>query len=461
VDISLFGAIASQYHDLLCVHTGETMNLICDLIEEQVINHKLSVDLYTGVQNFSEVATDVPRYKALGAVCRRVFVFGLADVTPPTIPGVEFFPLKPDTGLAQERFLLVNTPGFWAALLAKEISEPEASYGIKRYDGGWFYDEQAVERISLLLSQVMGKFYQPVPERYYDQQSKHIAEINRRLLVQLEESELVSQRRSMRLTTLNQFAAILLQHQPLPCMMRDAVQILSMIFGATEAAIAYNMHGGQFMVMASGGDINNSEQVSSLGEGASGQAFRQGKLVMYPDTKQKQPIDPLTPQAVTILSAPIKGRRKIYGVVTVGDEFRNKWNREDAQTVGAIANMLAVIIEQKVQISGDVTYQLRQAKHFSQILKKLRRPMARLLELQEQLRKENEFSPTQIETLAQIETLYNGLAMTLGFPVSLNFTNDSYLPPPPKTTYKASRKTGTETQSADQVATSRLGSDPS
>lgn len=437
------------------------MKLICDLIEEQVINHRLPVDLYTGVQNFSEVTADIPRYKSLGAVCRRVFVFGVADVTPPSIPGVEFFPLNADMGLAQERFLLVNTSSFWAALLAKEIPEPKTNYGVKRYDGGWFYDEQVVERISLLLSQVMGKFYQPVSERSYDQQSGHIAEINRRLLVQLEGAELVSQRRSMRLTTLNQFAAILLQHQPLPCMMRDAVQILSMIFGATEAAIAFNMHGGHFMVIASGGEINSSEQIASLGEGASGQAFRQGKQVMYPDVRQKQPIDPLTPQAVTILSAPIKGRRKIYGVVTVGDETRNKWDREDAQIVGAIANMLAVIIEQKAQISGDITYQLRQAKHFTQLLKKLRKPMARLLELQDQLRKENEFSPSQIETLAQIETLYNGLAMSLGFPISLNFTNDSYLPPPPKATNKTYRQTGIEAQPTNSVAASRLGIDPS
>ena len=461
MDISLFGAIASQYHDLLCVHTGDTMKLICDLIEEQVINHKLPVDLYTGVQNFSEVATDIPRYKSLGAVCRRVFVFGIADVIPPLIPGVEFFPLEVGMGLAQERFLLVNTPSFWAALLAKEIPELDVSNGITRYDGGWFYDEQVVERISLLLSQVMGKFYQPIAERQYEEQSTHIAEINRRLLVQLEEAELVSQRRWMRLTTLNQFAAILLQHQPLPCMMRDAVQILSMIFGATEAAIAFNSHGGQFMVIASGGEVNNSEQVSSLGEGASGQAFRQGKLVMYPDVRQKQPIDPLTPLAVTILSAPIKGRRKIYGVVTVGDENRNKWDREDAQTVGAIANMLAVIIEQKVQISGDVTYKLRQAKQFTQMLKKLRKPMARLLELQDQLRKENEFSSSQVETLAQIETLYNGLAMTLGFPISLNFTNDSYLPPPPKATYKTRRETGIEPQPTNSVAPARFSPDPS
>ena len=451
MDISLFGAIASQYHDLLCVHTEDTITLICDLIEEQVINHKLPVDLYTGIQSFSEVTTNIPRYKSLGAICRRVFIFGVADVTPPIIPGVEFFPLNPDSGLAKERFFLVNTPSFWAALLAKEILEPDNNSGTKRYDGGWFYDEQVVERISLLLSQVMGKFYQPVPERYYDQQSTHIAEINRRILGQLQESELVSQRRSMRLTTLNQFAAILLQHQPLPCMMRDAVQILSMIFGATEAAIAFNMHGGQFMVIASGGDVNNSEQVSSLGEGASGQAFRQGKLVIHPDVRQKQPIDPLTPQAVTILSAPIKGRRKIYGVVTVGNESRNKWDREDAQTVGAIANMLAVIIEQKAQISGDVTYQLRQAKYFSQMLKKLRKPMARLLELQDQLRKENEFSPNQVETLAQIETLYNGLAMTLGFPISLNFTNDSYLPPPPKNNNKIRRNNAIDPQIMDSL----------
>jgi GAF domain-containing protein len=411
------------------------MNLVCELLEDQIIKHKLSVDIYLGVQHLSEITRQTPRYRALGGVCRRVFVFGIADVDIPNIAGVEFHPIEPNSALAQERFLVVNTPNLWAALLVKEI--PSAANNLdemRRYRGGWFYDEQVVERASLLLSQVLGKFYQPVTERVYELQSMHIVEVNRQLLGQVEDTELLSYRRWLRLTTLNQFAAILLQHQPLQCMMRDAVQILSMIFGAQEAVVAFNMHSGQFMVITNSGDIKSSNQVASLGDGASAQAFRQGKLVIVADVHQDGKIDPLIPKARTILSAPLRGRRKIYGVVTVGSQELDKWNKEDAQTVAAIANMLSVIIEQKVQVSGDVAYQLHQARQYGQALKKLRRPMQRLLELHRELRVDGDFSPTQMETLAQMETLYNGMASIMGFPISLNFTNDSYLPPPPKTT---------------------------
>lgn len=475
MDISLFRAIASQYQELRSVHSVATLNTISSLIEEQVLNNRLAVDLYAGFGLLSHFSDQIAQYTRLGAVCRRVFVFGVPNVELPSIPGVEYVGLSPTAALSRERFLLVNTSSFWTVLLAQEVVSDEAASDDRSpvnscpYDGGWFYDEELVERVSLLLSQALGTYYQPVRERNYLHQSAHIAAINSRLLVQMQDAQLSSDRRSMQLSTLQQFSAILLQHQPLPCILRDSVQILSMIFGASEAIVALNLHDSNFMVVSATGNVSTNQHLSSLGEGASGQAFRESKCIAVWDVRTYGHFDPLMPTAETLLAAPIKGRTKVFGVVTVGGKAGNRWDKEDSQTVMAIASMLAVIIEQKAQVTSDIVIQLRRARHLEQLMRKLRKPMASLLVLQNTLRDEANLTPSQLETLSEIETLYSDLALTLGVPTNSprpkqspqqsfepNFpqdsspssklstqqdssqdsqsdSNDSKLPPPPKT----------------------------
>lgn len=425
----MFRSIASQYQDLRSVHSLATMNVISHLIEDQILNHKLTVDLYAGFQRFSDFSEQLPRYMRLGDLCRRVFVFGVADIQPPSIPGIEFIELSPTSALGRERFLLVNTSDFWAALLAQEIEGSKTNTGAKPFDGVWFFDEQVIERVSLLISQVMGTFYQPILTRNYATQSAHIAELNRRMLGQLEEAELSSHRRSMQLSTLHQFSAVLLQYQPLPCILRDAVQILSMIFGATDAVIALNLQGDQFMLVSATGNVSTGKPMSCLGQGASGQAFTQGKVIAIADVQSSGQIEPLMPTAKTLLAGPIKGRRRIHGVVTVGGSEPNQWNKEDGQTVIAIASMLAVIIEQKAQISGDVVLQLRRARHLEQTIGKLRKPMTRLLSLHTKLMDEVHLLPVQRELMAQVENLYSELADNLGVPRTVKKALDSKVPP--------------------------------
>lgn len=441
MDISLFRAIANQYQELRGVYSVATLNSISCLIEDQVLNYNLPVDLFAGFGLFSHFSDQITRYTRLGTVCRRVFVFGVPNVDLPSIPGVEFIELAPTSALSQERFLLVNTSSFWTVVLAKEeldanninlTGDRSASISCP-YDGGWSYDEQLVERASLLISQVMGTFYQPIRERNYVSQSAHIAEINRRLLEQMQVAQLSSDRRSMQLSTLQQFSAILLQHQPLPCILRDSVQILSMIFGATDAVVALNLHDDSFMIVSATGNISTNQPLACLGDGASYQAFQESRLVTIRDVQTTGQFDPLMPQAETLVAAPIRGRTRVYGVVSVGGNQGQQWDKEDSQTVMAIASMLAVIIEQKAQVTSDIVIQLRRARHLEQLMRKLRKPIASLLILQKSLRDEGSLSPSQLEVLSQIERLYSDLALTLGVPTTITSTNDAKLPPPRKT----------------------------
>ena len=477
MDISLFRSIASQYQDLRGAITIATLDVINRLIEDQVINHQLPVNFFVGFERFSNFSEQVPQYVRLGAVCRRAYVFGVPDVAPPSISGIEFIKLEPDSALAKERFLLVNTPDFWVAMLAREIGKeavksPKGGDAlaainhkqseVQLFDGAWFYDEQVVERVSLLISQVMGTLYQPVRERNYVRQSAHIAEINRRLLGRLEEAEQNSHRRSLQLSTLQQFSAILQPHQPLPCIFQDAVQILSTMFGASDAIIAINLQGEQFMIVSSTGNVSTNQRVSSLEDGASGQALREGKLISIPDVRQSGKLESLMPKAESLLSAPIKGRSRIYGVVTVGGSEPHQWNKEDKQTVVAIASLLASLVEQKTQLSGDIMMQLRRGRHLEQLMGKLRKPIARLLALQTKLLDEVHLLPSQRELMSEVEAIYKEIAEELGAPRTVKSSNESKLPPPPpppKSPPVFGGKLGTSEKTVGEEDSTELGDD--
>jgi GAF domain-containing protein len=443
VEISLFG-IASQYENWRSVRTITTANAMSNLLIEQVLNHQLAVYLFVGLERFSEFVAQKEKYTRLGATCKQVLAFGVPDMDPPLIKGVNFIPIEPGSVLERERFVVVNSPDFWAGMVASEVETSNGLPSEQNFDGGWFYNRQMVERLSLLVSQVAGREYQPVQTRNYMEQNAHIAELNQRLLEQLEAAEIASHRRSMQLSTLHEFSAILLQHQPVPCILRDAVRILSTIFGASNAALALNLQGDQFMIFSLDGKLSTGNQrMSSLGQGASGQALNQSKLISVTDAVQTGQKDLLMPEAVSLVSAPIQGRRRVYGVVTVGSKTPDAWNEEDGKTVMAIATGLAVIIEQKAQVSGDIVLQLRRARLLEQMLTKLRKPMARLLYLQQRLQDQTHLLPMQQELMAEVEGLYTEVAKTIWEPNDPPDFNDSPISPPPKPTGSLSSKTRT------------------
>lgn len=431
VDISLFSSIASQYEDWRSVRTAATVNAMSHLLVEQILDRKLAVDLVAGFQRFSNFTEQVSKYTRLSTVCKRVFVFGVPDIQPPAIPGVKFISLDPESALSRERFLAVNSADFWAAMLAQEVEGSKTPEG-KGFDGGWLYEEEVVEQVWQLISPIAGLKDDSVITRNYKQQNAHITQLNKSLLLHLQAAELGNHRRWMQLDSLQQFSAILLQHQPLPCILRDAVKILTTLFGAKDAAIALNLQGNQFMIFSGGGKLNTGKPLSSLGHSASSQALNLGKLISVPDVQQTEEPEPLVPKAKSLLAAPIKGRRRVHGVVTVGSNEINGWNEEDGQTVMAIANMLAVIIEQKAQVSGDIVLQLRRARQLEQMLTKLRKPMARLLYLQQKLQDEVQLLPIQQELMAEVEALYTEVAKTIWAPKTPPSVDDSALPPPPK-----------------------------
>jgi DICT domain-containing protein len=183
MDISLYRTIPAEIGDSVFVNSVPLMNVISHEIEDVVVSNGLPVDFYVGFQRFSFFLRQLKRYQRLASVCRRVYVWGIPDVTPPSLPGIEFIPLTPQMELAREWFLVVNTPGFFSALLTREVTYgQDLPKGARRFRGVWTYDPMLVDRAFLLVSQMLGQSYRPVIERSYEDQSRYIGQISNRLV---------------------------------------------------------------------------------------------------------------------------------------------------------------------------------------------------------------------------------------------------------------------------------------
>ena len=410
MSISLFRSISGQYNDLLGVNSVSMMNTISHQIEDQVIGHGMPVDFYAGFQRFSYCPTQMRRYGRLGATCRRVYVFGIADIKPPSIPGIEFVEISPNSPLAHEWFLLIDTPTFWTTLMTQEVEGRDEITGGRRFEGLWSYDEQVVDRASLLMSQIMGSVYQPVRQRDHAQQSRHIAEINARMIGMMEHSRISSNRRWTHLCTMQKIAELLATPQRASSLYPNVVGIMQMIFKAPSVAIALSEGNGVFSTVASEGE--SSAGVLRIGDGPSGRTAESGAAIRITDMRKSRERDPLLPSAQSIITAPLVDRNGVQGVIALGSGEPNAWADDDSSTLNAIGMMLGGAVSQRD--NSDVSGQLEHARRLEQAVLKLRGPFTRLQDLQGELRGNGFYTTEQLAILTQMETLTGALGQILG-----------------------------------------------
>ncbi|NTW97324.1 MAG: hypothetical protein HGB28_02105, partial [Oscillochloris sp.] len=117
-----------------------------------------SAHVSLGTLRFSLFRMHQGRISQLAPLCQSVTIYGEADVAPPEIPGVRFVPVAPGAPMSQEWFLVIDSPGFWGAMIAQASAE-RADGAARRYlfDGVLTADERVVSRASLLLSLASGQ----------------------------------------------------------------------------------------------------------------------------------------------------------------------------------------------------------------------------------------------------------------------------------------------------------------
>jgi DICT domain-containing protein/putative methionine-R-sulfoxide reductase with GAF domain len=409
MNISLFRSIASQYKDLRRVNTVAMMYTISQQIESQIIQQKLAVNLYVGFQKFSNFMEQYRRYSRLGAICRRVYVFGVADCQPPVVPGIEFVEISPLSALAREWFVLVNTYDFWTTLVAKEL-DPHPITGDRQFDGIWSFNEPLVERISLLIAQILEFSYMPVQQRNYEKQNLHISEINSRMLGLLEQAEFTSHRRWVQLRILQSITEANAKQASL--LFNTATHTLRTIFGATSVAILLNHANGYYTIAAFEGDVVTNSRKLPLSTGLGGRAIQRGQLIQIKDSSSQSEVDPLLPNAQSIIAAPIVNRR-IHGAVVVGNIQSRQWNDEDAQSILAFAKVLALKLEQLLPAKPITKVVPNMAQHLQNVVTEQQKPTARLLALQQKLRVLGGLTPPQQEVLNEMATASETLVQAI------------------------------------------------
>ncbi|MDV3349830.1 GAF domain-containing protein [Leptolyngbyaceae cyanobacterium CCMR0082] len=344
--ISLFLSIENQYESLRRVNSIPVMNLISHQIEDQVINHQITADFFAGFQRFSHFPEQLRRYSRLGAVCRRVYVFGIPDCEPPAISGLEFLELAPASSLAQEWFLLVNTPTFWATLVAREVDGQDPVTKSRRFDAVWSYDVEVVERVALLTSQMMEQPYQPIRDRDYARQNFHISEMNSSMVNQIEGINELSQRRWSRLQTLQALSAI--SAQRLMPFLEESAKVLLEVFGATGVAIAFQVDNDSYKVVVAAGEAMGKGWGVHLTDGICGKSIRESRPVRYQDISHSQRFDSQLPTAKCLIAAPIH-HHKQSGVVALGHPTPNMWDEEDLDMLETAGRFMAIGIRQFVR----------------------------------------------------------------------------------------------------------------
>jgi len=344
MSISLFRSVATQYQGLRTVNTVSMMNTISRLIEDQVINHAMPVNFYAGFERFSNFPSQLRRYSSLGAVCRRAYVFGVQDVRPPSIPGVEFIDIPISSPLAREWFLLVDTPDFWATLLTQEADGQDAIRGGRRFDGIWSFDEHVVDRASLLLTQEMGLPYTPVGKRNYTSQMTNVAEINSSMVGLLEKTRLSGNRRWKRIATVQKVVELTLRSQPLNVTLAEVAETLHTIFGASDVAIVLGDAKQNFSTASVLGAAVTGV-VDQAGNSPIAQAIVERRPVKVMDARQSRMRDPLLPAALSLYVAPMLSKNAVYGTIAIGSPDAQQWTDEDSEMLVAVAHTVASIID--------------------------------------------------------------------------------------------------------------------
>lgn len=145
------------------------MNVISHALEERAIETNLRCEVYAGFQRLSLMRPQVLRYRELVRVAEWVSVFGLRDdgadavIREVASPRLLPFAVAPQfgTGLEQFWFVVISSPQFATALLARHVEGDlwARQQNTRRYQGFWTFDPSLVQQIVVVLREGARKLH--------------------------------------------------------------------------------------------------------------------------------------------------------------------------------------------------------------------------------------------------------------------------------------------------------------
>ncbi|NJM06454.1 hypothetical protein HC891_10040 [Candidatus Gracilibacteria bacterium] len=334
--------------------SADALVIIGRQLELVMQNQGLEADVAIGTLRFSLFRLHQGRIAQLAPHCRSITVYGEPDVEPPDIAGVEFVALTPGSPLAQEWFLVINSPFFWGALLTQAVAE-RSNGTVRRYlfEGVLTADERVVSRASLLLSLIQRR---PAPEisgHFPLANRAHWAQVAYNLATHSEAERLGLLQSLAGLPDLRDLAA--LHKQPLEVVLPQVCATLRH-HANTAGDVLYRLDNNDLVPVV----WSQPTQPSSLSaqSGILGQAITLNEpvLVTLDVNSQEQR---LLPEAHAAAAIPLVAYERVWGVLLIGlREVEPEESSAAAAAIGVAALLERLLADRTALPARSTTSQL-------------------------------------------------------------------------------------------------------
>jgi len=137
---SVYHLVERMQQQTVLFNHRRTMSLISYEIENATLIDAVRVRVFAGFQYYSKFMPQVKRYEKLAMRAESVYVFGVPDVQPPTIPNLHYIPLTTADQLAKEWFLIAHGVDYSSALATEEVSRFTDPDEQRQFKGIWTFD---------------------------------------------------------------------------------------------------------------------------------------------------------------------------------------------------------------------------------------------------------------------------------------------------------------------------------
>lgn len=120
--LSITRPFLTPANDSTTVTTPGALRAMSHALEDVALHGLSGAQLVVGLQHLSTFRREEKRYRALAAACEQLWICAVYDDEPPAVDGITFIRICAEWPLADERFVVMNAPGFASALLASEVA---------------------------------------------------------------------------------------------------------------------------------------------------------------------------------------------------------------------------------------------------------------------------------------------------------------------------------------------------
>lgn len=104
------------------VTTPGALSAMSRALEDVALQGLPDAQIIVGLKHISAFYADEQHYQDLAAACGQLWICAMHDEEPPVAADITFVPTRAEWPVADERFVVINAPGFASALLACEVA---------------------------------------------------------------------------------------------------------------------------------------------------------------------------------------------------------------------------------------------------------------------------------------------------------------------------------------------------